>query len=251
MGYVERVIGQVGAKNPGEPEFLQAVREVYTSLSPVLAEDRTYERAEILERMAEPERMIVFRVTWADDRGEIQMNRGFRVQMNSAIGPYKGGLRFHPTVNAGLFKFLAFEQVSKNALTTLPIGGAKGGSDFDPKGRSDTGGRSLLSVVHDRAAASYRPVHRRARRRHRRWHARDRVPVRAVQADPQERVDEQLRSIMVAIHTQVSEAAQPYGQAGNYLFGANTAGFCKVAEANARRIDRLSLGHARPVASFS
>jgi glutamate dehydrogenase (NADP+) len=137
MSYLERVIEHVEMKNPGEPEFLQAVREVYTSLTPLLAEDRRYEQAKILERMAEPERMIVFRVTWADDSGEIQINRAFRVQMNSAIGPYKGGLRFHPTVNAGLLKFLAFEQVFKNALTTLPLGGAKGGSDFDPKGRSD------------------------------------------------------------------------------------------------------------------
>jgi glutamate dehydrogenase (NADP+) len=138
VNYVERAIEQIEASNPGEPEFLQAVREVYRSLTPVLAEDRRYEQAKILERMAEPERMIVFRVTWADDRGEVQLNRGFRIQMNSAIGPYKGGLRFHPTVYAGLLKFLAFEQVFKNALTTLPLGGAKGGSDFDPKGRSDT-----------------------------------------------------------------------------------------------------------------
>ncbi|MGO9582034.1 MAG: NADP-specific glutamate dehydrogenase [Acidimicrobiales bacterium] len=137
MNYVEHAITEVEAKNPGEREFLQAVREVYTSLTPLLEEDRRYEEAKILERMAEPERMIVFRVTWADDRGEVQLNRGFRVQMNSAIGPYMGGLRFHPTVYAGLLKFLAFEQVFKNALTTLPLGGAKGGSDFDPKGRSE------------------------------------------------------------------------------------------------------------------
>ncbi len=137
VNYVEHAITEVEAKNPGEREFLQAVREVYTSLTPLLEEDRRYEEAKILERMAEPERMIVFRVTWADDRGEVQLNRGFRVQMNSAIGPYMGGLRFHPTVYAGLLKFLAFEQVFKNALTTLPLGGAKGGSDFDPKGRSE------------------------------------------------------------------------------------------------------------------
>ncbi len=138
MSYVQQAIAEVETKNPAEPEFLQAVREVYTSLTPVMEEDRRYERAKVLERMAEPERMIVFRVTWSDDRGEVQLNRGFRVQMNSAIGPYKGGLRFHPTVYTGLLKFLAFEQVFKNALTTLPLGGAKGGSDFNPKGRSDT-----------------------------------------------------------------------------------------------------------------
>lgn len=135
---MQQAIAEVETKNPAEPEFLQAVREVYTSLTPVMEEDRRYERAKVLERMAEPERMIVFRVTWSDDRGEVQLNRGFRVQMNSAIGPYKGGLRFHPTVYTGLLKFLAFEQVFKNALTTLPLGGAKGGSDFNPKGRSDT-----------------------------------------------------------------------------------------------------------------
>jgi glutamate dehydrogenase (NADP+) len=138
VSYVQQAIAEVETKNPAEPEFLQAVREVYTSLTPVMEEDRRYERAKVLERMAEPERMIVFRVTWSDDRGEVQLNRGFRVQMNSAIGPYKGGLRFHPTVYTGLLKFLAFEQVFKNALTTLPLGGAKGGSDFNPKGRSDT-----------------------------------------------------------------------------------------------------------------
>ncbi|HXY44936.1 MAG TPA: NADP-specific glutamate dehydrogenase [Acidimicrobiales bacterium] len=135
--YVESVLNDVARRNPGEPEFLEAVREVYTSLSPVLAERPEYEANKILERMAEPERVIIFRVPWVDDQGEIQINRGFRVQMNSAIGPYKGGLRFHPSVYAGLLKFLAFEQVLKNSLTTLPMGGAKGGSDFDPKDKSD------------------------------------------------------------------------------------------------------------------
>jgi glutamate dehydrogenase (NADP+) len=135
--YIDRVLEHVADKNPGEPEFLQAVHEVYSSLAPVLAERPEYEQAKVLERMAEPERVIIMRVPWVDDQGEIQINRGFRVQMSSAIGPYKGGLRFHPTVYLGLLKFLAFEQVYKNALTTLPMGGAKGGSDFDPKGRSD------------------------------------------------------------------------------------------------------------------
>jgi len=135
--YVERVLSEVERKNPGEPEFLEAVEEVYASLTPLLSEHPEYEEAKILERMAEPERLIMFRVPWVDDHGEIQLNRGFRVQMNSAIGPYKGGLRFHPSVYAGLLKFLAFEQVLKNALTTLPMGGAKGGADFDPKGRSN------------------------------------------------------------------------------------------------------------------
>jgi glutamate dehydrogenase/leucine dehydrogenase len=125
------------AKNPGEFEFHQAVKEVAESLLPFIEENPKYKAAKILERMAEPERMIVFRVPWLDDKGNIQINRGFRIEMNSAIGPYKGGLRFHPTVNQGILKFLAFEQVLKNSLTTLPMGGGKGGSDFDPKGKSD------------------------------------------------------------------------------------------------------------------
>jgi glutamate dehydrogenase (NADP+) len=127
----------VKAKNPGEPEFHQAVQEVAESLEPVLDRHPEYRDAKILERIIEPERVIMFRVPWVDDRGEIQVNRGFRIEMNGAIGPYKGGLRFHPTVYLGLLKFLAFEQVFKNALTTLPMGGGKGGSDFDPKGKSD------------------------------------------------------------------------------------------------------------------
>jgi len=125
------------AKNPGEPEFHQAVKEVAESLLPFINENPKYAKAKILERMAEPERVIIFRVPWMDDKGEIQINRGFRIQMSSAIGPYKGGLRLHPTVNLGVLKFLAFEQVLKNSLTTLPMGGGKGGSDFDPKGKSD------------------------------------------------------------------------------------------------------------------
>jgi glutamate dehydrogenase (NADP+) len=136
-GYVESVVEQVRARNPGEPEFHQAVAEVVHSLIPVLERKRVYREVRILERMVEPERMIAFRVPWVDDRGEIQVERGYRIEMSSAIGPYKGGLRFHPTVNSGLLKFLAFEQTLKNALTTLPMGGGKGGSNFDPKGRSD------------------------------------------------------------------------------------------------------------------
>jgi glutamate dehydrogenase (NADP+) len=124
-------------RNPGEKEFHQAVREVTESIMPYIEKHPTYRRAKILERIAEPERIVMFRVPWIDDSGEIQINRGFRIQMNSAIGPYKGGLRFHPSVNLSILKFLAFEQVFKNSLTTLPIGGGKGGSNFDPKGKSD------------------------------------------------------------------------------------------------------------------
>ncbi len=133
---IESLMDRLVAKNPGEPEFHQAVREVATSLVPVLERHPEYRQARVLDRMVEPERVIQFRVTWTDDAGAVQINRGYRVQMNSAIGPFKGGLRFHPTVYLGLLKFLAFEQIFKNALTTLPMGGAKGGSDFDPKGRS-------------------------------------------------------------------------------------------------------------------
>jgi len=135
--YIEEVMNQVKAKNPAEPEFHQAVQEVFESLRLVLAKHPEYKAARILERIVEPERVVMFRVPWFDDQGDIQVNRGFRIEMNSAIGPYKGGLRFHASVNLGILKFLAFEQVFKNSLTTLPMGGGKGGSDFDPKGKSD------------------------------------------------------------------------------------------------------------------
>jgi glutamate dehydrogenase (NADP+) len=136
--YVPALMAEVKAKNPSEPEFHQAVQEVIESLSIVLDQHPEYRHAKILERIIEPERVIMFRVPWQDDQGELHVDRGFRIQMNSAIGPYKGGLRFHPSVNLGILKFLAFEQVFKNALTTLPMGGAKGGADFDPKGKSDS-----------------------------------------------------------------------------------------------------------------
>jgi glutamate dehydrogenase (NADP+) len=135
--YMEQVLTLVKTKNPAEPEFHQAVQEVFESLRLVLERHPEYREARILERMVEPERVIMFRVPWFDDQGKIQVNRGFRIEMNSAIGPYKGGLRFHPSVTLGILKFLAFEQVFKNSLTTLPMGGGKGGSDFDPKGKSD------------------------------------------------------------------------------------------------------------------
>ena len=134
---VRDLMAQVVEKNPGEPEFHQAVHEVAESVELALARDPRYRDHMLFERMVEPERVVMFRVPWVDDEGLIHVNRGFRVEMNSAIGPYKGGLRFHPSVNLGLLKFLAFEQVFKNALTTLPMGGGKGGADFDPKGRSD------------------------------------------------------------------------------------------------------------------
>ncbi len=135
--YTKRVYAQVEKRNPGEPEFLQAVYEVLESLEPVIAANPKYEKAGILERLVEPDRQIMFRVPWVDDKGVVQVNRGYRIQFNSAIGPYKGGLRLHPSVNLSIIKFLGFEQIFKNSLTSLPIGGGKGGSDFDPKGKSD------------------------------------------------------------------------------------------------------------------
>lgn len=135
--YVADLMAEVKAKNPAEPEFHQAVQEVVESLAVVLEKRPEYRKAKILERIIEPERVIMFRVPWMDEQGNVHVNRGFRIEMNSAIGPYKGGLRFHPTVNLGILKFLAFEQVFKNSLTTLPMGGGKGGADFDPKGKSD------------------------------------------------------------------------------------------------------------------
>ena len=135
--YLKKVYADVEARNGGEKEFLQAVTEVFESLEPVIDADPRFEKHGIMERIVEPERMITFRVSWVDDNGKVQVNRGFRVQFNSAIGPYKGGLRFHPSVNASIMKFLGFEQTFKNSLTSLPMGGGKGGSDFDPRGRSD------------------------------------------------------------------------------------------------------------------
>lgn len=135
--YLQKVYDEVTQRNPSEPEFLQAVSEVLSSLEPVVASDPSFEKHGILERMVEPERFLQFRVSWVDDQGQVHVNRGYRVQFNSAIGPYKGGLRFHPSVNASIIKFLGFEQVFKNSLTGLPMGGGKGGSDFDPKGKSD------------------------------------------------------------------------------------------------------------------
>ena len=136
-GYIENLLDDLVAKDPCEPHFHQAVQEVLPSLGPVLERNPRYREGRILERILEPERVILFRVPWTDDAGEVHVNRGIRVEMNSALGPYKGGLRFHPSVTLGMLKFLAFEQIFKNALTTLPLGGGKGGSDFDPKGRSD------------------------------------------------------------------------------------------------------------------
>ena len=145
--YIKRVYDQVVARDGDQPEFLQAVREVFETLQPVVEKHPEYEKAGVLERIVEPERTIKFRVAWVDDEGKVQVNRGYRIQFNSAIGPYKGGLRFHPTVTESVVKFLGFEQILKNSLTTLPMGGGKGGSDFNPKGKSDgeinVGGREI------------------------------------------------------------------------------------------------------------
>ena len=137
MEILQSVLDKVIARNPHEPEFHQAVTEVLESLEPVAKKHPEWVKAGIFDRIVEPERQIMFRVSWVDDNGNVQVNRGYRVQFNSAIGPYKGGIRLHPSVNLGVIKFLGFEQIFKNSLTTLPIGGGKGGSDFDPKGKSD------------------------------------------------------------------------------------------------------------------
>lgn len=138
MSYVDRVIAETEEKNKNQPEFMQTVREVLNSLRPIVDTDPKYEKAGILERIVEPEKAITFRVPWVDDKGNVRVNRGYRIQFSSSIGPYKGGLRFHPSVNVSIIKFLGFEQIFKNSLTGLPIGGGKGGSDFDPKGKSDS-----------------------------------------------------------------------------------------------------------------
>lgn len=156
MSYVDEVIEKVVTKNPGEPEFHQAVKEVLESLCPVVeAHEEQYRKEAILERLVEPERQIKFRVPWVDDKGQVQVNVGYRVQFNSAIGPYKGGLRLHPSVNVGIIKFLGFEQIFKNSLTGLPIGGGKGGSDFDPKGKSD---REVMAFCQSFMTELYRHI---------------------------------------------------------------------------------------------
>src|SRR3954464_8604737 len=155
MALIQEVLEIVRKRNPYEPEFLQAVTEVMESIRPVIDRSKKLRDARILERLVEPERMIQFRVPWIDDKGQIQVNRGFRVQMNSALGPYKGGLRFHPTVYAGIIKFLAFEQVFKDWVTGLPMGGGKGGSDFHPKGKSD---REVMRFCHPFMTELFRHV---------------------------------------------------------------------------------------------
>ena len=165
--YLQGVYETVQKRNPNEPEFQQAVYEVLESLEPVVEARPELEKNGIMERIVEPERMFMFRVPWVDDQGKVQVNRGFRVQFNSAIGPYKGGLRLHPSVNASVIKFLGFEQCFKNSLTTLPMGGGKGGSDFDPKGKSDAEiMRFCQSFMTEQA---HRSVHRRSGRRYRCW----------------------------------------------------------------------------------
>lgn len=155
MSYIEDVLENLKKKNPDQPEFIQAVTEVLTSLEPVLEKNPKYQDAALLERIVEPERQLMFRVPWVDDNGKIHVNRGFRVQFNSAIGPYKGGLRLHPSVNLGIIKFLGFEQIFKNSLTSLPIGGGKGGSDFDPKGKSD---REIMAFCQSFMSELYRHI---------------------------------------------------------------------------------------------
>ena len=178
-GLMERVV----KRDPAEPEFHQAVKEVLESLRVVIeANEEEYRKEALLERLTTPERIIMFRVPWVDDKGQVQVNRGFRVQFNNAIGPYKGGLRLHPSVNLGIIKFLGFEQIFKNSLTSLPIGGGKGGSDFDPKGKSDREIMGILPEFHQRAVQIHRCRRGRAGRRYRNGRKGDRLHVRTVQA---------------------------------------------------------------------
>ena len=155
MSYVDTVLADVIRRNPDQPEYIQATTEVLHSLRPVIEAEPKYQEAALLERLCEPERVVMFRVPWVDDSGKVQVNRGYRVQFNSAIGPYKGGLRFHPSVNLSIIKFLGFEQIFKNSLTGLPIGGGKGGSDFDPKGKSD---REVMALCQSFMTELYRHI---------------------------------------------------------------------------------------------
>ena len=159
--YVKRVYAQVEKRDGDQPEFLQAVREVFESLEPVVAKHPEYEKAGVLERIVEPERVVKFRVAWTDDEGKVQVNRGYRIQFNSAIGPYKGGLRFHPSVNEGVIKFLGFEQILKNSLTSLPMGRRQGRIRLRPEGQVRRRSHAFLPGLHDGTVPSHRPVHRR------------------------------------------------------------------------------------------
>lgn len=183
MNYVEKVLKNLKKQNPNEPEFHQAATEILTSLAPVVERYPEYEVAGLLERFVEPERVVMFRVPWVDDKGKVHVNKGYRVQFNSAIGPYKGGLRFHPNVNLSVIKFLGLEQILKNSLTGLPIGGGKGGSDFDPKGKSDREVmafcQSFMTELCRHIGADTDVPARRCRRRC----ERDRLSFRAVQKD--------------------------------------------------------------------
>ena len=182
---LEPLYREVLRRNPGDVEFHQAVHEVLESLGPVFARRPELRDARVIERLCEPERQIIFRVPWHDDAGRVHINRGFRVEFNSALGPYKGGLRFHPSVNLGIVKFLGFEQIFKNALTGLPHRRRQGRQRLRPQGPLGRRGHALLPVLHDRALPAHRRAHRRAGRRHRRRRPRDRLPVRPVQADHQ------------------------------------------------------------------
>ena len=167
MSYVSEVLEELIRKNPGEKEFHQAATEVLTTLEPVIEKNPQFQKAALLERLVEPERQLKFRVPWVDDKGNVQVNVGYRVEFNSAIGPYKGGLRFHPSVNIGIIKFLGFEQIFKNSLTGLPIGGGKGGSDFDPKGKSDNEVMAFCQSFMTELCRHIGAGHRRSRGRYR------------------------------------------------------------------------------------
>ena len=230
--YVEKVIAGVKERHGNEPEFVQTVEEVLSSLSPVIDRHPEYEKADLLTRMVEPERMFTFRVVWMDDAGNYHTNTGYRCQFNGAIGPYKGGLRFQKNVTPSIIKFLGFEQTFKNSLTGLPIGGGKGGSDFDPTGKSDA---EIMRFCQSFMTALYRYIGPDTD-----VPAGDMgVGVSALEMSQNserlvwtaEEVDAQLHKMMVNIHKVSAEAAEEYGLGYNLVAGANIAGFKKVAEA--------------------
>ena len=178
MSLIQEVIARVEEKDPCQPEFQQAVREILGTLEPTVDRHPEFVKAKIYDRIVVPDRAIMFRVVWEDDRGEVQVNRGFRVQFNNAIGPYKGGLRLHPSVNLGIIKFLGFEQIFKNSLTTLPMGGGERRFGLQSEGQIGQRGDAVLPGIHARALPPYRPGHRRSCRRYRGRRARNRLPVR-------------------------------------------------------------------------
>ena len=250
--YIKRVYDQVVARDGDQPEFLQAVREVFETLQPVVEKHPEYEKAGVLERIVEPERTIKFRVAWVDDEGKVQVNRGYRIQFNSAIGPYKGGLRFHPTVTESVVKFLGFEQILKNSLTTLPMGGGKGDSALPCATQNEVDGESAQKLVDNGVTVVVEGANMPSTPEAIEVYQKNGVlygPAKAANAGGVavsglemsqnsyrlswtfEEVDAKLKSIMEEIVANSLAAAKEYGHEGDLMLGANAAGFVKVANA--------------------